>query len=486
MGTVNVLEAVRARPTTCARWSTSRPTSATRTASGSGRYREDEPMGGHDPYSSSQGLRGAGHRAPTGARSSPTPTGRGWRSARAGNVIGGGDWGEDRLIPDIMRAALDGRAVRDPQPGRDPPVAARAQPAERLPACWPQALLGRPRRSPTAWNFGPAEERRAAGRRGSSSASPSCGPASCAGQLDAGAHPHEARLPAARLVARPARGSAGRRAGTSTRRSTAIVEWYAALRDGADMRARRRSRRSTRSRARPATLPQRMTPAAAASAAPRSRPCSPTSACRRWRTRYLAAGAARTRWSRSIRCARWSARSASSCSSRSSRRPSAIFSDYAYFSSYSTTLARALAPLRRRDGRALRARRDEPRRRDRLQRRLPAAVLRRARRSPCSASSRRRTSPRSRVEKGVPTLVEFFGVETARERSRPSASADLLLGNNVLAHVPDLNDFVGGHEGRCSKPGGVDHDGVPAPDAADRGEPVRHDLPRALLVLLVH
>jgi SAM-dependent methyltransferase len=45
--------------------------------------------------------------------------------------------------------------------------------------------------------------------------------------------------------------------------------------------------------------------------------------------------------------------------------------------------------------------------------------------------------------KGIPTLVEFFGREIARSLARESR-ADLLLGNNVLAHVPDLNDFVGG------------------------------------------
>ena len=46
-------------------------------------------------------------------------------------------------------------------------------------------------------------------------------------------------------------------------------------------------------------------------------------------------------------------------------------------------------------------------------------------------------------EKGVPTLVEFFGVDTATQQAGVR-KADLLLGNNVLAHVPDLNDFVGG------------------------------------------
>ena len=46
--------------------------------------------------------------------------------------------------------------------------------------------------------------------------------------------------------------------------------------------------------------------------------------------------------------------------------------------------------------------------------------------------------------KGIPTLVKFFGVETARAMRSAGQSADLLVGNNVLAHVPDLNDFVAG------------------------------------------
>jgi SAM-dependent methyltransferase len=46
--------------------------------------------------------------------------------------------------------------------------------------------------------------------------------------------------------------------------------------------------------------------------------------------------------------------------------------------------------------------------------------------------------------KGIPSLVRFFGVETARMLAAEGKQADLLLGNNVLAHVPDLNDFVAG------------------------------------------
>jgi SAM-dependent methyltransferase len=57
------------------------------------------------------------------------------------------------------------------------------------------------------------------------------------------------------------------------------------------------------------------------------------------------------------------------------------------------------------------------------------------------------------LQKGIPTLVEFFGRETARSLAEESA-ADLLLGNNVLAHVPDLNDFVEGVKILLA-PGGV-------------------------------
>jgi cyclopropane fatty-acyl-phospholipid synthase-like methyltransferase len=48
------------------------------------------------------------------------------------------------------------------------------------------------------------------------------------------------------------------------------------------------------------------------------------------------------------------------------------------------------------------------------------------------------------VAKGVPTVVRFFGVETATDLTRNPGGADLIVGNNVLAHVPDINDFVGG------------------------------------------
>ena len=58
------------------------------------------------------------------------------------------------------------------------------------------------------------------------------------------------------------------------------------------------------------------------------------------------------------------------------------------------------------------------------------------------------------VEAGIPSVVKFFGQNTAKELLEEGRGADLLLGNNVLAHVPDLNDFVGGMK-ILLKPNGV-------------------------------
>ena len=74
-------------------------------------YREDDPMGGYDPYSCSKGcdelLISSYRRSFFGTSGSPV-----WvASARAGNVIGGGDWAADRIVPDCMRALAKGEAI---------------------------------------------------------------------------------------------------------------------------------------------------------------------------------------------------------------------------------------------------------------------------------------------------------------------------------------------------------------------------------------
>ena len=74
-------------------------------------YREDEPMGGHDPYSSSKGavelVVSAYRRSYFSAPDSPVRL----ASARAGNVIGGGDWALDRIVPDCIRSLQRGEAI---------------------------------------------------------------------------------------------------------------------------------------------------------------------------------------------------------------------------------------------------------------------------------------------------------------------------------------------------------------------------------------
>ena len=110
----------------------------------------------------------------------------------------------------------------------------------------------------------------------------------------------------------------------------------------------------------------------------------------------------------------------------------------------------------------------------------------------CSTSCRRGPGARHRAgaecRRGggrarSPDPVEFFGVELAERLVAEGRRADLVLGNNVLAQVPDLNDFVAGLES-AARAGRHRDVRVPASRAADRGQPVRHDLPRALLVLL--
>jgi CDP-glucose 4,6-dehydratase len=83
-------------------------------------YREEDPMGGHDPYSASKGAAeiaiAAWRRSFSHAPNAPVKI----ASARAGNVIGGGDWAPDRIVPDVIRAVLAGEpiSVRNPHATR--------------------------------------------------------------------------------------------------------------------------------------------------------------------------------------------------------------------------------------------------------------------------------------------------------------------------------------------------------------------------------
>ncbi len=123
-------------------------------------YRENDPMGGFDPYSSSKG---AAELAIAAYRSSYFPPekmkegGCGLASVRAGNVIGGGDWADDRLVPDLVRAFSNGRSPEIRSPGAVRPwqhvleaLGGYMMIAERLIAREPAFA--------EAWNFGPSDD----------------------------------------------------------------------------------------------------------------------------------------------------------------------------------------------------------------------------------------------------------------------------------------------------------------------------------------
>jgi CDP-glucose 4,6-dehydratase len=233
MGTVNVLEAVRLAggvPVTIVVTSDKCYDNGDRRAA----FVESDPMGGHDPYSNSKGCAelvvDAYRRSFFSADGDDSAR---LASGRAGNVIGGGDWGEDRLIPDIMRAALSGSAIaiRSPDAIRPwqhvlNPISGYLRLAEALRS--DAGYAG-------GWNFGPAADDVRPVRWIVERLSELWGEP-LRWELDAGPHPTEAGFLALdstqareRLGWAPAWGVED-----ALRR---IVEWYRELQGGRDMRA---------------------------------------------------------------------------------------------------------------------------------------------------------------------------------------------------------------------------------------------------------
>jgi CDP-glucose 4,6-dehydratase len=154
-------------------------------------YREIDPMGGHDPYSSSKGC---AELVVTCWRRSFFGDGQRLRlaSARAGNVIGGGDWGVERLIPDCVRAIKAGAAVRLRNPTAVRPWQHVLDPLAGYRLLCERLLTGDDTAC-GAWNFGPsADDMRPVSEVVSAFAK------LCDGGLhwrvDSGPHPHEAGL----------------------------------------------------------------------------------------------------------------------------------------------------------------------------------------------------------------------------------------------------------------------------------------------------
>ena len=154
MGTVNVLEAVRHTPSVQAVLIITSDKCYENKEWLWG-YRENDPMGGHDPYSSSKGcaelVASAYYRSFLKEERVTVAT------ARAGNVIGGGDWGKDRIVPDAIKAFInnDPLVIRNPAAVR--PWQHVLEPlAGYLMLC--QGLVEKPDSFAGAWNFGPRDE----------------------------------------------------------------------------------------------------------------------------------------------------------------------------------------------------------------------------------------------------------------------------------------------------------------------------------------
>ncbi|MCW3004569.1 MAG: rfbG [Conexibacter sp.] len=232
MGTVNLLDAVRRAPGGVRVVIVVTSDKCYENRNRVWGYREDEPMGGHDPYSSSKAaaeLVTAAYRTSYfGDDGAPAVA-----SARAGNVIGGGDWGEDRLVPDIFRAALAGAPIRIRNPDAVRPWQHVLNPLGgylRLAECaWED------RAAAQGWNFGPQDsDARPVGWIVDRIAELWDGPLQR--EVDPGPHPHEAHwlkldssLARARLGWEPCWDLA-----TGLERT---ADWYRAYRDGEDVRA---------------------------------------------------------------------------------------------------------------------------------------------------------------------------------------------------------------------------------------------------------
>jgi CDP-glucose 4,6-dehydratase len=235
MGTVNLLEALRQLRLPCA------VVNVTSDKCYENRewvwgYRENERMGGHDPYSNSKGC---AELVTSAFRDSFFPPaelashGVALASVRAGNAIGGGDWTANQLIPDLMRAFLAGSAclIRNPSAIRPwqfvlEPLRGYLLVAERL--------TKDPAAVSSGWNFGPAD----------SDAQPVASIADELARLwgggalwshDAGMHPREAHY--LKLDASKAKAGLDWHPALSLQPALEwIVEWYRAYQSGANLR----------------------------------------------------------------------------------------------------------------------------------------------------------------------------------------------------------------------------------------------------------
>jgi CDP-glucose 4,6-dehydratase len=231
MGTVHLLEAVRQTPSVRAVVVVTTDKCYENREWHWG-YREDEPMGGHDPYSNSKGC--AELVTSAYQRSFFQQGGVTVASARAGNVIGGGDWASDRLIPDILRAFERDEPVVIRNPASTRPWQHVLEPLSGY-LVLAQHLAQRGAEFGQGWNFGPHDEdarpvhwivEQLVARWGGSAR----------WQLDGGAHPHEAHY--LKLDISKARARLGWQPRWRLDEALArVVDWHRAWLAGQDVRA---------------------------------------------------------------------------------------------------------------------------------------------------------------------------------------------------------------------------------------------------------
>jgi CDP-glucose 4,6-dehydratase len=200
-------------------------------------YRESDAVGGYDPYSSSKAcaeLVISAYRSSFFSLGEYERHGVGVASTRAGNVIGGGDWAQDRLVPDIMRAILEGRAVHIRSPYAIRPWQHVLEPLHGYLSLAERLWVDGPRFA-QAWNFGPSSER-ARDVQWIVEYVTGCWGKGARWELDSAPQPHEDNY--LKLDCSKARHELGW--APKLHLATAldwIVEWYQGYQDGQDMRA---------------------------------------------------------------------------------------------------------------------------------------------------------------------------------------------------------------------------------------------------------
>jgi CDP-glucose 4,6-dehydratase len=200
-------------------------------------YRESDRLGGHDPYSNSKACTELVTAAYRSSYFKPNLNGghaAGVATVRAGNVIGGGDWAADRLIPDLMRSIESGSTTQVRSPYALRPWQHVLEPLSGY-LLLAEHLLREPESHAQAWNFGPEESDVRPVRWLVEQLSRTWGEG-INWLVDDRPHPHEATY--LKLDSSLAKARLGWRQRWCLEQTVdAIVEWHQALLEGRDMRA---------------------------------------------------------------------------------------------------------------------------------------------------------------------------------------------------------------------------------------------------------